>query len=493
MQVTEATKPSSFAALLSIQTPIHTPIHILILALILALAIPSTAQTFTSLHSFVGTDGSNPYAGLIQSTSGKLFGTTSAGGAFSGGTVFTVTTGGTVASLYSFCKLASCADGTDPRSPLVQATNGKFYGVTFGGGPFDSFGTIYQITNSGTLTTLYTFCQLSECTDGDVPYGGMVQALNGLLYGTTYGGGAHAGGTVFSIKTTGGTPAILYSFCSLSDCADGSAPQATLIQGTDNNFYGSTYYGGEFTYYGNVFKVSAAGAFTSLHSFDGTDGDEPIGGLTQAIDGNYYGTTQVDGVNGYGTVYKITSGGTLTTLYNFCVSSTCPDGSFPEDPLVQGTDGNLYGTTFSGGAFGKGTIFSITTAGVLTTLHSFDNTDGGQPWAGMVQDTNGTFYGTTYSGGTSNLGTVYSLSMDLKPFIKINPPAAKVGATVTILGTNLSGATKVTFGTLAAMSFKIVSSSEITAVVPAITKNVKVTVTAPSGTYSTYPLFRLVK
>src|SRR5450432_2937103 len=163
-------------------------------------SIPSTAQTFTSLHSFTGTDGSNPYAGLIQSTSGKLFGTTSAGGAFSSGTVFTVTTGGTVKSLYSFCKLASCADGFDPRSPLVQATNGKFYGVTFGGGPFDNFGTIYQITNSGALTTLYTFCALSECADGETPYGGMVQALNGVLYGTTYGGGAHGGGTVFDIK-----------------------------------------------------------------------------------------------------------------------------------------------------------------------------------------------------------------------------------------------------------------------------------------------------
>jgi uncharacterized repeat protein (TIGR03803 family) len=481
MQVTHATKASSLATLLPI------------LILILAAAIPATAQTFTSLHSFDGTDGSYPYAGLIQGTNGKLFGTTSGGGTFSGGTVFTVTTGGTVKSLYSFCKLASCADGTDPRSPLLQATNGKFYGATFGGGPFDSFGTIYQITSSGALTTLYTFCQLSECTDGDVPYGGMVQALNGTLYGTTAGGGAHGGGTVFDIKTTGGTPNILYSFCSLSECADGDSPQASLIQGTDGDFYGSTYDGGTFSYYGNVFKITSTGAFTSLHSFDGTDGDEPNGGLSQATDGNFYGTTQVDGVNGYGTVYKITSGGTLTTLYNFCVSSSCPDGSFPEDPLVQGTDGNLYGTTFSGGAFGHGTIFSITTAGVLTTLHSFDNTEGGQPESGVVQDTNGTFYGTTYSGGTSNLGAVYSLSMGLAPFIKINPPAAKVGTTVTILGTNLTGATSVTFGTLPAKTFKVVSSSEITAVVPAITKNVKVTVVAPGGTYSTYPLFRLVK
>src|SRR5579862_5525185 len=273
MQVTHATKALLPAVLLVIP------------ALILAAAIPSTAQTFTSLHSFTGTDGSTPYAGLIQSTSGKLFGTTSAGGAFSGGTVFTVTTAGTVNSLYSFCKLASCADGFDPRSPLLQATNGKFYGVTFGGGPFDNPGTIYQITSSGTLTTLYTFCALSGCTDGDVPYGGMVQALNGTLYGTTYGGGAHGGGTIFDIKTTGGSLTTLYSFCSLSSCADGDAPQATLIQGTDGNFYGSTYDGGAFSYYGNIFKITSAGTFTSLYSFQGTDGDEPIGGLIQATDG----------------------------------------------------------------------------------------------------------------------------------------------------------------------------------------------------------------
>ena len=170
MQVTQANKTSSSATLLLI----HSPFQAFILALILAVAIPSSAQTFTSLHSFTGTDGSNPYAGLIQSTGGKLLGTTSAGGAFSGGTVFTATPAGSVSSLYSFCKLASCADGFDPRSPLVQATNGNFYGVTFGGGPFDSFGTLYEITSSGALTTLYTFCQLSECTDGDVPYGGMV-------------------------------------------------------------------------------------------------------------------------------------------------------------------------------------------------------------------------------------------------------------------------------------------------------------------------------
>jgi len=438
-------------------TPLLLPALLSAVSLIVLAAIPSPAQTFTSLHSFSGTDGSYPYAGLIQSTSGTLFGTTSTGGTStsSGGTVFKITATGTLTTLYNFCTLASCADGTVPRSPLVQATNGSFYGTTFGGGPFSSPGTIFKITNSGTLTTLYTFCAVSGCTDGEAPLGGLLQALNGTLYGTTNAGGAHGGGVIFDIKTSGGAPTTLYNFCSLTSCADGSGPEATLIQGTDNNLYGTNYDGGSFSYYGTVFKINpSSGTFTSLHSFDGTDGDEPIGGLTQAIDGNYYGTTQADGTNGYGTVFKITSTGTLTTLYNFCMLSACADGSFPEDGLIQGTDGNLYGTTFTGGTFGKGTIFSITTAGVLTTLHSFDGTDGNQPWAGLVQHTNGTFYGTTYSGGTSNLGTIFSLSMGLSPFIKVQPPAAKVGATVTILGTSLTGATSVTFGTLAATSFK---------------------------------------
>ncbi|HYA23432.1 MAG TPA: choice-of-anchor tandem repeat GloVer-containing protein [Terriglobales bacterium] len=463
-----------------------------VISMTLLTAIPFQAQTFTLLHSFSGAaDGSNPYAGLTQATNGKLYGTTSSGGAHSGGTVFDITTGGTLTSLYSFCTLASCADGFDPRSPVVQATNGSFYGTTSGGGPSDNPGTIYKMSAGGTLTTLYTFCLVSGCTDGNSPLGGLTLALNGALYGTTSAGGAHGGGTVFDIKTSGGAVTTLYNFCSLSECADGASPQATLIQGTDNNLYGTTYSGGTFSYYGTLFKISQTGTFTSFHSFDGTDGDEPIGGLFQATDGNYYGTTQTDGANGYGTVYKITPGGTLTTLYNFCALSACADGSFPEDGLIQGTDGNLYGTTFGGG-LGDGTIFSITTSGVLTTLHSFDGTDGNQPWAGLVQDTNGTFYGTTYSGGASNLGAVFSLSVGLKPFVKVQPPAGKVGQVVDILGTNLSGASSITFNGIAATTFTIKSPTEITVTVPSGATTGLVKVVTPKGTLSTYPKFRVL-
>jgi uncharacterized repeat protein (TIGR03803 family) len=458
--------------------------------LCLTTAIVSPAQTFTTLHNFSGTDGRNPYAGLFQSTGGSLFGTANQGGANNSGTVFKITTGGTLTTLYSFCSLSSCADGTFPRAGVIQALNGKFYGTTMGGGPFDSPGTIFQITSGGTLTTLYTFCALSACTDGETPLGGLVQALNGTLYGTTAGGGDHPNGTVFDIKTSGGALTTLYSFCSLSGCADGTSPEASLIQGTDNELYGTNYDGGTFSYYGTVFKITTGGTFTSLHSFDGTDGDEPVGGLVQATDGNYYGTTQTDGANGYGTVFRITSTGTLTTIYNFCSLSACADGGFPEASLIQGTDSNLYGTTFEGGAHGDGTVFSITTSGTLTTLHSFDGTDGNQPFGALIQETNGKFYGTTYSGGTSNDGTVFSLSVGLKAFVKTMPAAGKVGTTVQILGNNLTGSTSVTFNGTAA-TFTVVSSTEITAVVPAGATKGTVKVVTPHGTLSSNVPFRV--
>src|SRR5215831_19033263 len=363
-------------------------VGILLATLSLAGPVPSEAQTFTLLHSFSGADGSNPYAGLVQGTGGHLFGNTSGGGAHSGGTVFKISTGGTLTTLYSFCTLSSCADGTDPRGPLVQALNGKFYGTTFGGGPFSNPGTIFEITSSGTLTTLYTFCSLSGCTDGEAPFGGLVQALNRKLYGTTNAGGTHGNGTVFGIDTSGGAPTTLYNFCSvtvLGSCADGNSPEGTLIQGTDNKLYGTTFGGGTFNYYGSLFSITTASTpvFTSLASFDGTHGSAPVGGMFQAKDGNFYGTTQTGGTYGYGTVFQLTPLGVLTPIYNFCMLSGCTDGSIPEAGLIQGNDGNLYGTTSSGGKYGFGTVFSIATSGgVPLTLHDFDNVHGGQPLGG---------------------------------------------------------------------------------------------------------------
>ncbi len=193
-------------------------------------------------------------------------------------------------------------------------------------------------------------------------------------------------------------------------------------------------------------------------------------------------------ISNAGTVFQMTPNGTLTTLYTFCGVPPCTDGEGPEDALIQATDGNLYGTTLNGGggAYPQGTIFRIPpSGGALTTLYTFCSqsgcTDGANPWARLVQDTNGYLYGTTYEGGTNSDGTVFSLSAGLGPFVKTVPTSGKVKAAVMILGTDLTGATSVTFNGTAAV-FKVVSSSEITTKVPKGATTGPVRVVTPGAT-----------
>ena len=320
----------------------------------------------------------------------------------------------------TFTTLTSFTDGYGPWA-LVQATNGDLYGITNNAGANGQGGTVFKMTPSGTLTTLYNFCSQENCADGEWPFGALVQATNGDFYGTTAAGGANGYGTVFKI-TPSGKLTTLYSFCSQGvypDCTDGNWPQAVLIQATNGDLYGTTRFGGAGGS-GTVFKITPSGTLTTVHSFDGTDGQQPQAGLIQATNGYLYGTTVGGGRNsciatgygdvGCGTVFKITPSGTLTTIHSFCSQSGCPDGETPEAALVQATDGDLYGTTSYGGANGYGTVFKITPSGKLTTLHSFDGMDGEYPPAGLVQGTDGNFYGTTYGGGANGYGTVFKIT-----------------------------------------------------------------------------------
>ena len=449
-----------------------------------ATAIALPAQTFTSLHSFDGTDGQYPQAPLVQGANGSLYGTTYGGGANSDGTIFTIAPGGTVATLHTF-------DGTDGSlviAGLVQATDGNFYGATFEGGSSDTCrggcGTIFKITPSGTLTTLYSF---DNGTDGSFPQGALIQAADGNFYGTTSGGGTDGFGTVFTM-TPGGALTTLHSF---DFYTDGGSPVAGLVQATNGNFYGTAYDGGANSD-GTVFMITPSGTFTVLHTFGGTDGALPYAGLVQATDGLLYGTTEEGGANGVGTVFTITPSGTLTTLHSF--DNT--DGATPVAALIQGTNGKAYGTTYYGGTSGYGTVFAITSSGALTTLHSFDNTDGAFPYAAVVQATNGKFYGTTFGGGANNTcslgcGTVFSLSVGLGPFVETNPAAGKVGAKVGILGNDLTGATSVTFNGTSA-TFKVRSQSLILAEVPLGATSGTVQVQLPRGALSSnVPFFVL--
>jgi uncharacterized repeat protein (TIGR03803 family) len=211
-----------------------------VLVLCATTAIGLTAQTFTTLHSFEITDGESPLGGLAQGADGNFYGTTYYGGASDDGTVFQITPSGTLATLHSF--EGNPTDGAEPQAGLVQATNGDFYGTTRIGGAWGD-GAIFKITPSGKLTMLHSFCSQAGCADGANPEAGLVQATNGDLYGTTESYGDGSGGTVFKI-TSSGTLTTLYAFCSKSGCTDGANPEAGLIQAADGDFYGTTFGGG---------------------------------------------------------------------------------------------------------------------------------------------------------------------------------------------------------------------------------------------------------
>ena len=370
----------------------------------------SVAQTLTTLLNFDGANGAFPYRTfLIQGADGNLYGTDAGGGAYDQGTVFKVTAGGTLTTLYTFCSQINCTDGAEPEAGLVQATNGNFYGTTLYGGANDR-GTVYEVTPVGQLTTLYSFCSQAGCTDGAYPIAGLVQATDGNLYGTTNSGGAIGDGTVFKI-TPAGQVATLYSFCSQGNCADGALPRGKLIQASDGNLYGTTFFGGA-NFRGTVFQLTLAGHLSTLYNFcpqpNCSDGRNPDAGLVQASDGNLYGTTQSGGANSRGTVFKVTLAGQLSTPYSFCSQPKCSDGANPQAGLIQATDGNLYGTTSNGGANFDGTVFEITPAGQLTTLYAFGLTDGAFPAGGLLQS-GGNLYGTTEVGGNRFDGTIFSL------------------------------------------------------------------------------------
>ena len=448
-----------------------------------ATSVFSDAQTFNSLVSFDVLNGAQPgIMSLVQGTDGNLYGTTPGGGSTDiYGAIFKITTSGTLTVAHSFVG----TDGSFSGSGVIQGNDGNFYGTTEEGGVNGPNGTVFKMKADGSLTTLHSFCSKTACGDGEQPDAGLVQGSNGDFYGTTQLGGAHGSGSIFKI-TPSGQLTTLYSFCTQANCADGYSPVASLVLATDGSFYGTTIY--------TFFKITAAGKFTTIYTFAGSDGIPSA--LVQANDGNFYGVAESGGTQNAGTVFKITSSGVLTTLYNFCSAPLCADGNSPSGSLIQANDGNFYGTTYEGGTTSDGTIFKITPNGELTTLYNFcaesPCSDGQWPYGGLVQDTDGTFYGTTWGGGSSNEGTVFSLSMGLGPFVETRPVSGAVGASIKILGSNLSGSTKVTFnGKVAA--FKVVSSSEITATVPKAATTGTVAVTTSGGILNSNVLFRVTK
>lgn len=464
--------------------------------------LSSPAQTFQSLVSFNGTNGAIPHnAVLVQGVDGNLYGTTGQGGlnncrGTGCGTVFRMTPDGMFTTLYNFCSMTGCIDGEFPQAGLVLATDRNLYGTTETGGKHES-GTIFRITPSGNFTVVYNFCQATSCADGAQPYSPLVEGDDGYLYGTTAAGGSNQSGTIFKLSPAGILTTI-YNFCSPSGCAGPYDPYAGLIQGTDGNFYGTTIRSGPGQ--GSAYRVTSGGAFSTLHIFfcdphQCSDGAEPVAGVMQATNGNLYGTTYQGGnlqcgqAGGCGVVYQISPGDVITPLYTF----NGPDGKLPQAGLVQGTDGNLYGTTEAGGSPYNccGTIFQLTPSGVLTEVHDFENAQGEFPDAAPFQATNGVFYGTTSQGGNNGQGIIYSLDMGLGPFVSFIIPAGKVGATGGILGQGFTGTTSVMLNGVSA-NFTVVSDTFIQATVPQGATTGYVTVSTPSGVLTSNVPFRVI-
>lgn len=423
----------------------------------LVLSPASVQAQLSVLAYFNGTNGAAPSGPLIQAKDGSLYGVTSRGGTNSLnvplGTVFKVTTNGTLSSVISFAFnfTGGFSQGYYPLGGLVQGQDGNFYGAAQVGGA-NQWGTLFVASSGGTLNALLSF----NGTNGLYPQGGLVQDGQGYLYGTTqlggpdYTSGTNIGhGTVFKVSTNG---TFIWSVPLAG--TNGDSPVG-LVGAADGNYYGTASSGGTNSS-GAIFRITPGGTLTSLYSFSGNnDGNSPQAKLIQGKDGALYGTAQSGGQNGDGTVFRITTNGVFSVLYDFGqiidgTSGEPLDGSEPTGALVQGTDGNFYGTTARGGTNGFGTVFGLTPQGALTRYYSFGQIqdasgnplDGANPSAALVQASDGRFYGTTPSGGQNDVssggdGAVFSFSSggNFAPFIALQPTNQDVlaGGTATLV------------------------------------------------------------
>ena len=378
------------------------------------------SATVESLYSLnASTDGSTPYSNTVQGPDGNFYGTNARDGVNANGTIFRVSPIGVYTVLYAF---QGGVGGEGPETGLYLASDGNFYGTSGGGA--NGFGMVYRISSGGVFTSLYSF---TGGTDGAAPYGGVIEGSDGNFYGTTASGGAvnAAGftgyGTIFKM-TPDGVLTTIYIFS--GGDADGAAPYAGLVEGSDGLLYGTGNNDevGDTSYeVGNVFKISKTGVFTNLYHFEGgNDGGNPDGGLVEGPDGSFYGSTHNYGLyandddeTGQGVLYKITPAGKFTTLYEFTGQA---DSGRPEGTLAFGSDGNLYGTTTNSP---QGTLFQLTTAGGFATLGLLGTN--AESLAGPIVGSDGNLYGTTANGGANGNGAIFkaTVSPALSPVVQL--------------------------------------------------------------------------
>jgi len=439
------------------------------------------AQTYIDLHEFnCAVEGCSPTYPevLAQGRDGNLYGTTDAGGTSAMGTVFKITTSGTLTTLHNFSGL----DGQNPDGGLVLGTDGNFYGTTRFGGA-SNLGTVFKITPSGVLTTLHSF----SGTDGSEPRPGLVQGKNGALYGTTCG--FNPPWTSYSITSTG----VFKTINATNDVRIATCSSAPLILGNDGNLYGTTMAGGT-TETGTVFRMSPAGVLKGIYTGDFAHGTNLVAPVVQGNDGFLYGAAMAGGAGSFGVLFKLSTAGKYTILHEFGLD-LIHDGMYPYSGLVAASDGKFYGATSAGSGSGSvpnGNLFSVTTSGTYNLLYAFDYLHGYLDQATAMQHTNGKIYGVAEGGGpTFNSGVIYSLDNGAPAFVRVMTKWASAGQTVQILGQGFTGTSSVKFGSASA-SFTVVSDSYLTAVVPSGGSAGFVTVTTPSGALTSSQKFNVV-
>ena len=362
----------------------------------------STSGVLTFVKGLTGDTGYFPsYSGLVLAADGNMYGTTTSGAQNTGGSIFKVSSTGVFSKVYDF----EGTVGFYPESTMIQGTDGAFYG-TCKNGP-GGYGSVYKFVPGANpaAKAIYVF---TGTGDGAAP-GALMQASNGLLYGAARAGGEQGLGSIFNLTTSGS----LFTIQDLNTSFhDGTFPDGRLLLGKDGNWYGTTSRGGRYNN-GTIYQITSAGDYNILYSFKENElvGSNPVGGLIQTPDGTFYGAAGFGGsVNSYGSVYKFTLSGnaqTVTPVRVYAFDNI--HGSDPGAGLILGSDGNIYGTTLGGGSNNFGTIFKLTTAGVITTLRSFVVSNGRTPMAALVQGPDGGLYGTTSTGGLG-YGVVYKIT-----------------------------------------------------------------------------------
>lgn len=417
-------------------------------------------QTYTLISSFTGNPNPQyPVGPLVQGRNGNFYGTSYYGGANNAGAIFEVTPAGAVTVIYSL----AATDGGACDSALVLGTDGNFYGTCSGGNSGDGF--IFEVTPAGAFSKLHSFTGVSPEGSAPTP---LTRGTDGNFWAVTVGGGANNLGTFFKI-TPRGVLTTIYSFT-----AAAGQPNSGLIQGADGNFYGSTSTGGG---PGTLFKITPGGVLSTLYTFTGAPDGSQAAGVTQGTDGNFYGATRFGGSSNQGILFKVTAAGKETILHSF--NSATDVAAFPVAPLVQAPDGNFYGQTCDDNQFnscggpGHEALYEVTPKGAYTTVHVFAGppSDGQQPFATITPHTNGTLYSFTEEGGSAGDGAFYSLSIGAAPYVRLVETSGKAGVAIGIEGQGFSAASVVKFDGIPATSVTLTGTTYLSAVVPAGASN----------------------